>query len=511
MYRELIRKLYEQKEEDIEALVNYLIKTFYNINTDKFKVNIDDKIKSLAETEEDAKDIKDLLDKKITELKGKKKSSETLSNKVNELPSETKNIGEKIVKTLQNYGINMEFTGANIGPSVTQYKFRFLDNRFKISELEKLKNEIAMSIPTGAVNIARVGSNSDEIGIQVPNIERTTVNLQDVESRTSENGVDMALGKDMNGSPVSTNIKDLQHVLIGGATGSGKSAGVNTMICSIIDNYSPEEAKLVLIDPKQVEMSAYEGDPHLLIPVVKGSDAAIEVLDDMVDLMEERYTKFDQNRVKNIEGYNAKVKKYNAETGSNKPLMPYIIIVIDELADLMITAGKQVENDIRRLTAKSRAAGMHLIVATQRPSVDVVTGTIKANLPSRIAFSTSSGTDSKTILDKPGAENLTGKGDMLFKPSGTDTPVRLQGAYVSDDEVEDIVNKSKEKYGSKETQATQKSTQDATQEDNNYDKAVQLLKKNKKISSSDIQLALRVPYSEAQRILQKMKDNKLLK
>ena len=259
-------------------------------------------------------------------------------------------------------------------------------------------------------------------------------------------------------------------------SGSGKSACINSMICSLIQTYSPDQVKLVLTDPKRVELSSYSSVPHLLMPIVTDPQKAADTLDEMVKLMDKRYSDFERVKVKNIESYNNLVNKYN-EAGNSAKLMPYIIVIIDELADLMQTAGKQVESSIQRLTQLARAAGIHLIVATQRPSVDVVTGVIKSNINSRIAFATPSNVDSRTILDQGGAEKLLGKGDMLYKPIGSTNAKRVQGAFVSDDEVDKIVkavnNKYKTEKPKEETVEKTDKVDNKVEEDVNYEKAIE--------------------------------------
>ena len=285
------------------------------------------------------------------------------------------------------------------------------------------------------------------------------------------------------------------------------------MICSLIQTYSPDEVKLILIDPKKVELSSYRSIPHLLMPIVTDPQKAADVLSELCKVMDKRYSDFERVGVKNIESYNNLVKKYN-ESGNSAKIMPYVIVVIDELADLMQTASKQVESSIQRLAQLARAAGIHLIVATQRPSVDVVTGVIKSNINSRIAFATPSNVDSRTILDQGGAEKLLGKGDMLYKPLGASNAKRVQGAFVSDDEVDEIVKSVKDKYGTSETSTSEDRNETANKEeaeDTNYNKALEIAKKNRRISAAMLQLALHIPYSEASRIIDKMEQNGVIR
>ena len=287
------------------------------------------------------------------------------------------------------------------------------------------------------------------------------------------------------------------------------------MICSLIENYSPDQVKLVLIDPKKVELSAYSSVPHLLMPIIKDPQQAVNVLDELCKVMDKRYADFEKVKVKNIDSYNKLVEKYNQSGQGTAKIMPYIVVIIDELADLMQTAGKQVESSIQRLTQLARAAGIHLIVATQRPSVDVVTGVIKSNINSRIAFTTPSQVDSRTILDQGGAEKLLGKGDMLYKPIGATNAKRVQGAFVSDDEVENIVKDVKERYGANKQPLNEPGKETSTENkeniDENYEKALEIARKARKISASLLQLELHIPYSEASRIINKMEENGIIK
>lgn len=354
-------------------------------------------------------------------------------------------VGKKIQEILKNYGISSTYESATVGPAVTQYEFKLAPGT-KISELSGLSKEIAMGLAVKQVSIAPVEGKTT-IGIQVPNAQIKAVSLDEVLEKSEKKGVSVALGKDLNGNAVNADILDMQHVLIGGSTGSGKSASINSMITSLIQSYPPDLVKLVLIDPKKVELKAYEGLPHLAQDIITDPHQADAALKKLCETMDKRYETFSKVGVRNIKAYNNLVDDYNNEH-PDKPqkYMPYIVIIIDELADLMMTAGKSVEASIQRIAQLARAAGIHMIVATQRPSADIVTGPIKTNIQSRIAFATPSNVDSRVILDQGGAEKLLGKGDMLFKPTGESSPKRIQGAYVSDQQIEDIVNKVKEQY-----------------------------------------------------------------
>ena len=450
--------------------------------------------------------VKQALDKMINDYKEENKPEEP------KLSPELKEVGEKIVKILKNYNIDVSLVNAKVGPRITQYEFELAPGT-KINEITNLNKEIAMGLAVKQIAITPV-EGSTTLGIQVPNKDDSSVSLNDVMENSDKSGVSMALGKDTNGNAVSADILKLQHILIGGTTGSGKSACINSMICSLIQTYSPDQVKLILIDPKKVELSAYKSIPHLLMPIVTDPQKAADTLDELTKTMDKRYSDFEKVGVKNIESYNNLVNKYN-KSGKSAKLMPYIIVIIDELADLMMTAGKQVEGSIQRLTQLARAAGIHLIVATQRPSVDVVTGVIKSNINSRIAFATPSSVDSRTILDQGGAEKLLGKGDMLYKPLGSSNATRIQGAFVSDDEIDNIVksvnNKYKTEKSSEETVEKTDEVDNKVEEDINYNKALELVKKLKKISTSILQLELHIPFSEASRIINKMEENGIIR
>lgn len=378
-------------------------------------------------------------------------SSTPQETKKQETPQvDTDKIGSDIVKILANYGVKVNYEEATVGPAITQYEFTVAPGT-KISTVKNLNKEIAMGLSVTKVAIDQVeGKNT--IGIQVPNGATSLVSLDDVLAHSEKSGVSVALGKDLQGNSVQADILKMQHVLIGGTTGSGKSVAISTMIASLIQGYTPDQVKLILVDPKKVELDAFKNLPHLLRPIVTDPKDADAMLKDMVKEMETRYQEFSDVGVKNIAAYNQTIDRYNKQN-PDKPekMMPYIVIIIDELADLMMTAGKTVEASIQRLTQLSRAAGIHLIVATQRPSVDIVTGPIKANIASRISFATASGTDSRTILDQTGAENLMGKGDMLFKPVGAANPKRIQGVYADDDEIARIVQAVEDKYGTRQS------------------------------------------------------------
>ena len=349
----------------------------------------------------------------------------------------------KLQETLHNFGVNVTITNVSCGPTVTRYELQ-PEQGVKVSKIVSLTDDIKLNLAATDIRIEAPIPGKAAVGIEVPNANNSTVMLRElIQSdafQKSESRLAFAAGKDIAGKPVIADIAKMPHLLIAGATGSGKSVCINTLIMSILYKSSPEEVKLIMIDPKVVELSVYNGIPHLFIPVVTDPKKAAGALNWAVAEMTERYNKFAQYNVRDIKGYNAKVDALtDIEADKKPPRLPQIVIIVDELADLMMVAPGEVEDSICRLAQLARAAGIHLIIATQRPSVNVITGLIKANMPSRIAFSVSSGVDSRTILDMNGAEKLLGKGDMLFYPQGYQKPARVQGAFVSDQEVSAVV------------------------------------------------------------------------
>ena len=344
----------------------------------------------------------------------------------------------KLQKTLYSFGVSAKVENVSVGPAITRYELRPAEG-VRVSKIANLADDIALNLAAETIRIEAPIPGKQAVGIEVPNKEKEAVHLREVlespEFQENDSKLTVALGKDVAGNTQLADIAKMPHVLIAGSTGSGKSVCINTIITSIIFHAKPSEVKLVMVDPKVVELSVYNGIPHLLIPVVTDPKKAAGALAWAVQEMDDRYNKFAQKGVRDLKGYNHAIEK---EEGVGK--LPQIVIIVDELADLMMVAAKDVEEAICRLAQKARAAGMHLVIATQRPSVDVITGLIKANVPSRIAFAVSSQVDSRTILDSVGAEKLLGKGDMLYFPSGAPKPIRVQGAFVSDEEVEKVVD-----------------------------------------------------------------------
>lgn len=343
--------------------------------------------------------------------------------------------------TFASFGIKVVVERAEIGPSVTRYEVKPAVG-VRVNRISNLADDLALALAAKDVRIEAPIPGKSLVGIEVPNSEIASVSFRELweQSKTNERKLlEVPLGKAVNGSAVAFDLTKMPHLLVAGSTGSGKSVAVNGIISSILMKARPDEVKFMMIDPKMVELSVYNDIPHLLIPVVTNPRKASRALQKVVDEMENRYELFSKVGVRNIEGYNAKVEEFNSQSQEKQIPLPLIVVIVDELADLMMVASKEVEDAIIRLGQKARAAGIHMILATQRPSVDVISGLIKANVPSRVAFAVASGTDSRTILGENGAEKLLGRGDMLFHPIGQSAPLRLQGSFISDDDVERIV------------------------------------------------------------------------
>ena len=345
---------------------------------------------------------------------------------------------QNLERALEDFQIHGRVVDIHTGPAVTQFEV-VVPSGTKVSRISSINKEIALALAAKDVRIQAPIPGKSTIGVEIPNQKVAPVKIREIlgsnEMLSAKGGIQVALGKDLEGRPRIADISKMPHLLVAGSTGSGKSVCTNSIIISILMRYRPDEVKLVLVDPKQVELSNYNGVPHLLCPVVTNPKKASATLQKIVSEMDKRYQLFADEQVRKIEDYNNKVVKNNPEKK-----MPYIVVIIDEMADLMVAARKEVEESIQRITQLARAAGIHLITATQRPSTDVITGVIKSNIPSRIAFAVASQIDSRTILDAGGAEKLLGKGDMLFLPMGQNTPVRVQGCFVSDSEIEKVIN-----------------------------------------------------------------------
>lgn len=372
------------------------------------------------------------------------------TKKVGESDAQLRETAMKLQQILQNFGVNVTVTNVSCGPSVTRYELQ-PEMGVKVSKIVGLSDDIKLNLAAADIRIEAPIPGKAAVGIEVPNKENSSVMLRDLlessEFRNSTSKISFAVGKDIGGKTVVADIAKMPHVLIAGATGSGKSVCINTLIMSILYKATPEEVKLIMIDPKVVELSVYNGIPHLMIPVVTDPKKAAGALNWGVAEMDRRYQAFAEYGVRDMKGYNEKVASMPPVDGRKQDPLPQIIIIVDELADLMMVAPGDVEQAICRLAQLARAAGIHLVLATQRPSVNVITGLIKANMPSRIAFSVSSGVDSRTIIDMNGAEKLLGKGDMLFYPAGYQKPARVQGSFVTDKEVQSVVDYLKDQHG----------------------------------------------------------------
>ena len=380
-----------------------------------------------------------------------------------------------------------------------------------MSRIVSLSDDLALALAAKDIRMEAPIPGKSAIGIEVPNSEVAVVSLREVleakDKLKPSAKLQIALGRDITGEAVLAELNKMPHLLVAGATGSGKSVCINGIITSILMRAKPHEVKMMMVDPKMVELNVYNGIPHLLAPVVTDAKKASQALKKVVSEMERRYDLFSHSGTRNIEGYNDHVKKHNAETGEKQPLLPYIVVIVDELADLMMVASNDVEDSITRLAQMARAAGIHLIIATQRPSVDVITGVIKANIPSRIAFAVSSQTDSRTILDSGGAEKLLGRGDMLFLPVGASKPVRVQGAFLSDEEVEEVVDYviSQQKAQYQEEMIPDDIPETVGEaEDELYEEAVELVADMQTASVSMLQRRFRIGYTRAARLIDEM-------
>ena len=444
------------------------------------------------------------------------------TKKDNNVVGEIKQNQEILERVLRDFGIEGNVVEIHIGPAVTEYEITVLAGT-KVSRVLSINKEIALALGAKDVRIQAPIPGKKAIGIEIPNSKISPVQIREIfedsKSLKTNNKIQVCLGKDIMGTSTNIDITQMPHLLVAGATGSGKSVCINSMIASILIRYRPDEVKLVLVDPKKVELSNYNGIPHLLCPVVNDPKKAAITLQKIVVEMEKRYQIFSEKEFKNIAGYNDWIEKENKKHPENcMAKMPYIVVIIDELADLMLVASKEVEDSITRITQLARAAGIHLIVATQRPSTDVITGLVKSNIPSRISFAVSSQIDSRTILDQGGAEKLLGRGDMLYFPLGETAPIRIQGCFISDTEIDRIINWCKKqsvaKYdegfanldvknnsGSDITYAGNDNSDDAM-----YDEVVEFAVAAGKISASLIQRKFRFGYNRAARMMDLLEE-----
>ena len=538
---DIIKSLKEGVKKTVQGTVNltHKVKDKEHIKQVEEEYEKDDKIviSSMDElvTVDDKKEVKEDIETiELDEIKETNVNYKfppiTLLNKPTK--NNNKNNQEAIKDTVNilqevfhDFGVEAKVVAINIGPAVTQYELEIKAGT-KLSRIVSLDKELALSLAAKSVHIQAPIPGKKTVGVEIPNKSITMVSVREILEAIPEKMEDskllVTLGKDIMGKPIFCEINKTPHLLVAGSTGSGKSVCINSMLVSILMRTKPEEVQLVLVDPKKVELSMYNGVPHLKTPVVTDPKKANIVLKKIVVEMEHRYDLFEQSGTKNIAGYNAYIDKKNKtkdEFGQIKKL-PYIVVIIDELADLMLVAAKEVEESIMRITQMARAAGIHLIVATQRPSTDVITGVVKANIPSRISFAVSSSIDSRTILDMTGAEKLLGKGDMLFLPQGENTPIRVQGTFVSDEEIKAVVDytisQQKARYDESltiETEdlkgATTMTEKDATEEPL-YNEIVEFVVTQGKASASLLQRRFRLGYNRAARAIDLLEERGII-
>lgn len=431
---------------------------------------------------------------------------------------------DKLQATFKSFGVDVDVKKATLGPTVTKYEIQPAVG-VKVSRILNLADDLALALAAKDIRIEAPIPGKPFVGIEVPNQKSAVVGFKDVTEHQSDlsNPMEVPLGKDVTGNIISSDISKMPHLLIAGSTGSGKSVAINTIITGVLMKAKPNEVKLILIDPKMVELNIYNGIPHLLIPVVTDARRAAGALQKAVNEMERRYKLFAETNNRNITEYNQAVDEYN-QTDPDNPMerLPYVIVIVDELSDLMMTAGREVEAAIVRLAQMARAAGMHLIIATQRPSVDVITGLIKANVPSRIAFAVSSGIDSRTILDSNGAEKLLGRGDMLYLPLGKNKPLRIQGAYIAEQDVENVVDfvKAQQQAQYDESMIPSDEPESADGDDNSssnkdsldeyWYEALDLIINQQSASVSMLQRRFQIGYNRAARMVDLMEEKGLV-
>ena len=449
-----------------------------------------------------------------------------LHNVVNKKQGENKNhaveSAERLTAVLNEFGVHASINNISIGPSITKYELK-LETGTRVNKIMSLQDDIKLALAAKDIRIEAPIPGKPAVGVEIPNLVSSMVSFKEVfkniPDKYKDNKLVVPLGKDVNGQVIYAELNKMPHLLIAGATGSGKSVCVNTIISSILMRAKPDEVKLILVDPKKVELSNYNGVPHLLAPVVTDPKKAAATLRETVSEMERRYDLFAGANVRKIETYNQYVEKKNQENDAEHQLekLPYIVVILDEVADLMMVASKDVEDCIMRIAQLARAAGIHLIVATQRPSTDIITGVIKANIPSRIAFAVSSSIDSRTILDCTGAEKLLGKGDMLFLPMGLNSPIRVQGAYVDDSEVESITyyttKQQEASYDERYTNVKPISAVAASkeeQEDEEYEMCRAFVIQAQKASTSLLQRQFRIGYNKAARIIDQLEADGII-
>ena len=501
----------EDQDNSEEDLLN-IIESSYDINEE---IKSQEQLSLFADTKNDTKSNEKRANYNYPSYQLLKE------NNINPMAGENKKellkSASKLIETLGNFGVEAKVTQVTKGPSVTRFELQPKPGT-KVSKIVNLSDDIALSLAAFGVRIEAPIPGKPVIGIEIPNKRQTSVFLREViesnEFKDSKCNIAFAMGKDISGKCIISDLTQMPHLLIAGATGSGKSVCINTLITSILFKYSPDDVKLLMIDPKVVELNVYNGIPHLLIPVVTDPKKAAGALNWAVNEMTRRYNLFAGNNVRNIQSYNQLYRD-----GKISEKIHWIVIIIDELADLMLVCPNDVEDYIARLSQMARAAGMHLVIATQRPSVDVITGVIKSNIPSRISFAVSSQIDSRTILDMSGAEKLLGKGDMLFSPVGESKPFRVQGAFISESEVESVVEhvkneKGEANYHTEIIEEIEKISPGAKKKENAldelYDSAVEIVRETGQASTSLIQRRLRIGYNRAARIIEQLEEQRVI-
>lgn len=511
--------------DDIEEKIDPEMTSTFEFDQDNMKLDIKEKKPLKIKEEKDSPQESYIEPPKKTDLSHYQLpplsllSTRSTHNVSKEKSAANKNAA-RLTNVLKQFGVNATIENAFIGPTITKYELK-LEIGTRVNKILQLQDDIKLALATADIRIEAPIPGKPYVGIEVPNQSAAMVGFKDVlksllsNSKYQHNPLVVALGKDVSGKPVFAQLDKMPHLLIAGATGSGKSVCVNTIISSILMRAKPDEVKLILVDPKKVELSIYNGIPHLLAPVVTDPKKAAAVLREVVAEMERRYDLFASVNARNIQGYNEFAKTYNEDhTDEPKEILPYHVIILDEVADLMMVASKDVEDCIMRISQMARAAGIHLIVATQRPSTDIITGVIKANIPSRIAFAVSSSIDSRTILDTSGAEKLLGKGDMLFSPMGSSSPMRVQGCFVSDEEVSAIVHYVssqqevvyEDKYVNVKSISSTQGSDDFDEEDEEYEKCREFVIQAQKASTSLLQRKFRIGYNKAARIIDRLEE-----
>ena len=511
--------------DDVEEKIDLEMTSAFEFDQDNMKLDIKEKKPLKIKEEKDSPQESYIEPPKKTDLSHYQLpplsllSTRSTHNVSKEKSAANKNAA-RLTNVLKQFGVNATIENAFIGPTITKYELK-LEIGTRVNKILQLQDDIKLALATADIRIEAPIPGKPYVGIEVPNQSAAMVGFKDVlksllsNSKYQHNPLVVALGKDVSGKPVFAQLDKMPHLLIAGATGSGKSVCVNTIISSILMRAKPDEVKLILVDPKKVELSIYNGIPHLLAPVVTDPKKAAAVLREVVAEMERRYDLFASVNARNIQGYNEFAKTYNEDhTDEPKEILPYHVIILDEVADLMMVASKDVEDCIMRISQMARAAGIHLIVATQRPSTDIITGVIKANIPSRIAFAVSSSIDSRTILDTSGAEKLLGKGDMLFSPMGSSSPMRVQGCFVSDEEVSAIVHYVssqqevvyEDKYVNVKSISSTQGSDDFDEEDEEYEKCREFVIQAQKASTSLLQRKFRIGYNKAARIIDRLEE-----